>query len=408
MQIRSGALLLVALCAAGCGSGPASPPAPGVNLAEQTISIGVLNDETGPSAAIGRPWGAGLRILARQINAGGHGYLPPGWKIALVERDHAYDPARARSQFNEIRGQVLFIGTSFGTPNTLPLQPLLEKENLVAFPASLSSALHNSQFTPPVGPSYRVEVERALDWMAKQAGGAAKVRLGLVYQQDDYGADGLAAVTETAPRLGLAIVATRAYAAGQSDFSDIVVALKAAGATHVMLTTMPSATAPILSAAAQLQYEPVWVGNSPAWLDRFYDATLVPPAIFRNFYWANSFAYWGEDVPMMKGFLEAYEKYGRDSLPPDNYILAGYAAGLLEMQVLTRTIRSGDLTRAGFLRALRATRDYDTYGATAEPLDFTRFPYVTGTRTRILKPDFARRSWTVVGGYAEPGAGHPG
>lgn len=404
--MRQRALLPVLfLMLAACSRGAAPDSTPGVDLLSQTVSVGVLNDETGPVSAVGRPWGAGLRILARQINAGHSSYLPPGWKLNLVERDHAYDPRRSVALFGEIQKDVLFIATSFGTPNTLPLQPLLERSRIVAFPASLSSALHNSQYTPPIGPSYKVEVARALDWMTRPARKGQRVppvKLGLIYQKDEYGADGLAAVDTVAPALGIEVVSRQSYAAGQSEFGPIVAALKKAGATHVILTTMPSATAPILAAAEAQQYRPVWVGNSPAWLDRFYDATLVPPQIFANFYWANSFAYWGEDVPMMKGFLEAYERYGREVIPPDNYILAGYAAGLLEMQVLTRTIRSGDLTREGFLRALRATRDYDTYGAVAQPLDFTTFPYVTGTRSRILKPDFTTRSWIVAGDYAEP------
>lgn len=395
-----------ALVAAACSRSTAPPPAPGVDPDEQTIAIGLLNDESGPVSAIGRPWAAGLRVLARQVNEGHSAYLPEGWQIRLVERDHAYNSRRALQLFDEIQDKVLFIGTSFGTPNTLPLQPLLAKHQIVAFPASLSSNLHNFVYTPPVGPSYKVEVQRALDWMILQAGGAAKVKLGLVYQDDDYGADGNEAVIDAAPRLGLAVVARQTYVAGQSDYASVVAALKESGATHVMLTTMPSATAPILATAAQQGYAPVWVGNSPAWLDRFYDARLVPAAIFQKFYWANSFAYWGEDVPMMKPFLEAYEKYGREIVPPDNYIVAGYSAGLLEMQVLTRMIESHDLTRAGFLAALRSTRDYNTLGTTAEPLDFTRFPYVTGTQTRILKPDFTRHSWTVVGGWAAPSTLH--
>jgi ABC-type branched-subunit amino acid transport system substrate-binding protein len=169
-----------------------------------------------------------------------------------------------------------------------------------------------------------------------------------------------------------------------------------------MLTTVPSATAPILGVAAQLDYRPVWVGNGPSWIDRFFDATVVPPAIFQNFHWTTSFAFWGEKVPLMKPFLEAYEKYGREMAPPDYYILAAYAVGLVQMQALKRCIESGDVTRAGFLQALRTMKDYDTYGATAAPLDFTRLPYVTGTQTRILKPDFAKRSWTVVAPYAVP------
>jgi len=395
---------LLALAAAGCGDregqGPAA--APGVDLASHTISIGILNDESGPVAAIGRPWGTGLRVLAAQINAGGSGLLPEGWKVKLVERDHGYNPQRSVQLFNEIRDEVLFIGTSMGTPNTLPLRPLLARNRMVAFPASLSSKMAEFEYTPPIGPSYKLEVLRALDWMVQQAGGADRVRLGLVYQQDDYGADGHEAVAEAAPKLGISVVSQQAYAPGQPDYTAAVAALKDSGATHVMLTTVPSATAPILGVAAQLDYRPVWVGNSPSWIDRYFDAKVVPPAIFQNFYWVSSFTFWGENVPLMKPFIEAYEKYGRPAAPPDYYILASYAVGLIEMQALARCIESGDVTREGFLKALRAMRDYDTYGATAQPLDFTSFPYATGTQTRILKPDFGRKSWTVAAGYAAP------
>ena len=396
--------VMLALAMAGCGDREAQGPAavPGVDLAAKTISIGILNDESGPGAAIGRPWGTGLRVLAAQINAGGSGLLPEGWSIKLIERDHGYNPQRSVQLFNEIRDEVLFVGTSFGTPNTLPLRPLLERNQVVAFPASLSSKMAEFEYTPPIGPSYKLEVMRALDWMAQQAGGADKVKLGLVYQQDDYGADGRDAAAEAAPKLGIQVVSQQTYAPGQPDFTAVVAALKDSGATHVMMTTLPSATAPILGVAAQLDYRPVWVGNSPSWIDRYFDAKVVPPAIFQNFYWVSSFTFWGEDVPLMKPFLAAYEKFGRRVAPPDYYILASYAVGLIEMQALSRCIASGEVTRPGFMKALRAMKDYDTYGATAQPLDFTRFPYVTGTQTRILKPDFGKRSWAVIAGYAAP------
>jgi ABC-type branched-subunit amino acid transport system substrate-binding protein len=402
-------VLALALAAAACGDREAQGPAaaPGVDLASKTVSIGVLNDESGPVAAIGRPWGTGLRVLANQINAGGSGLLPEGWKIKLIERDHGYNPQRSVQLFNEIRDQVLFVGTSMGTPNTLPLRPLLERNRIVAFPASLSSKMAEFEYTPPIGPSYKAEVMRALDWMAQQAGGGDKVRLGLVYQQDDYGADGRDAAAEAAARLGMTLVTQQTYAPGQPDYTAVVAALKDSGATHVMLTTVPSATAPILGVAAQLDYKPVWVGNSPSWIDRFFDAKVVPPAIFANYHWVTSFTFWGENVPLMKPFLAAYEKFGREMAPPDYYILASYAVGLIEMQVLSRCIESGDVTREGFMKALRALKDYDTYGATAAPLDFTRFPYVTGTQTRILTPDFGKHSWTVAAGYAAPSSPQP-
>src|SRR5262245_52011291 len=53
----------------------------GIDLATKTIRLGVLNDESGPASAIGKPYAVGKRVLAAQINAGGSGLLPEGWKL---------------------------------------------------------------------------------------------------------------------------------------------------------------------------------------------------------------------------------------------------------------------------------------------------------------------------------------
>ena len=83
-------------------------------MATKTITIGTLNDESGPAAVIGKPFAVGKRILAEQVNAGGSGLLPEGWKVKLVEKDHGYNPAKAKDAYNELKNDVLFIGTSFG------------------------------------------------------------------------------------------------------------------------------------------------------------------------------------------------------------------------------------------------------------------------------------------------------
>lgn len=391
-----------ALSACGQGAPPGAAVSPGVDAQKKIIRIGMLNDESGPVAAIGRPWAAGKRVLQRQINAGGSGLLPDGWTLEYVERDHGYNPQRSVQLFNEIRDQVLFIGGSFGTPNTLPLRPLLQRNQIVAFPVSLSSKMAEFEFTPPLGPSYKIEVKRGLDWAIEQVGGTDRLKVGLIYQQDDYGLDGLEALTEAARLRGVSIVSQQTYSAGQADYTAVVTALKTSGATHVFMTAVPSATGPILGIAAQLNYKPVWIGNSPSWIDRFFDAKVVPSAIFDNFHWVQSVAFWGEDVPFMKSFLAAYEKFGQELAPPDIYLLQAYASGLTQMELLRRMIESGDLSRAGFLKVLRSFKDYDTQGVLAESPDFTQLPYRAGSQSRVLKPDFKKKSWIVAGGYATP------
>ena len=181
--------------------------------------------------------------------------------------------------FKEIKDSVLFIGTSFGTPNTLPLVNMLEADKIVAFPASLSSQMGASKYTVPLGPSYKVEAMRAVDFMVENAGSAGKVKAGIVYQQDDYGKDGLAGLKAAAEKAGVSVVAEQTIAPGQKDFGAVVKGLQDAGATHVLISVLPSASGPLLGTAAKLGYAPVWIGSTPAWVDAFFNAKVLPPAV---------------------------------------------------------------------------------------------------------------------------------
>jgi len=405
-------VLLLSLGVAGCGgetpvpTGPEGPEGPeevtlkvdkGVDLEKKVIKIGTLDDLSGPAATISKPFANGKRLLAARINAGGSGMLPEGWKVELIERDHGYNPTKSVAAYNEIKEDVLFIGTSFGTPNTLPLRPLLEQDGLAAFPASLSSQMAAHLHTPPLGPAYELEARRAADWIAATAGEDAK--LGIVYQKDDYGEDGLLGFKAGAAHHGMTIVSEQTIAAGQKDFAAVVIGLKGAGATHVMMTTLPSATGPILGTAAQLEYMPVWVGNTPAWIDKFFVPEVIPSVVFTNYHQMNGLPFWGEPVPGMDDFLKAWETHGTDMGDPDSYTVWSYIQGMVQIEAARRAIEGGDITRAGYMKALHSIDGWDA-GGMFQPLTLSGFPYVVGTKTRVLKPDFESKSWTVAADYA--------
>lgn len=376
-------------------------PLLGVDLDAKTVTIGALNDESGPAAAIGKPFTVGKQMIVEQVNAGNSGLLPAGWKLRLVERDHGYNPQRAVQLYNEIRERILFLATSFGTPNTLPLRPMLERDGVVAFPASLSSQMAEHVYTPPLGASYKLEARRAVDWVRAEAEDPAAIALGVVFQQDDYGQDGLEGVRAAAAHHDLNLVAEQAIAPGQQDFAAVISALQQAGATHVLLATLPSATGPILGTAAQLRYMPVWIGNTASWIDRFFNPEVIPAAVFTRFYWVTGMPFWGEDIPGMDTFLAAYENWGRERHAPDFYILTSYIQGLVQLEALSRAIDSGDLSREGYLAALRSVTAFDG-GGMIQPVDLSRFPYVTGSRTRILQPVMDEGTWRVAADFASP------
>lgn len=374
----------------------------GVDADEKVIKIGTLNDESGRAVLIGKPYAAGKRILAEQVNAGGSGILPEGWTVELVERDHGYNPQKSVQAYEDIKGDVLMIATSFGTPPTLPLVPKLEQDKMVAMPASLSSKMAESEFTPPVGAAYYFEAMRALDWAIEDAGGKDKVKAGIIYQNDDYGQDGIHGWEQAAEKLGVEIVAEQSVKPGQSDVTAPVKALQDAGANYVMLTVLPSSTGPVLGTAAQLKYMPKWIGNTAAWADLFYEHEKLPKDLFANFHLASGLPYWGEESEGMKQFLKAYENYGEES-PKDWYILLSYAQGLAALEVAKRAIEAGDITREGYLKQLHTISGWTANGM-MPAIDWSEAPYIVSTKTRILKPDFENRAFTVVADYADPRA----
>ncbi len=381
---------------------PAAATLRGVDMEKKVIRIGMLNDESGPAATIGKPFAIGKRILAAQVNAGASGFLPEGWTVELLEKDHGYNPGKAEAAYKEIKDQVLFIGTSFGTPNTLPLQPFLKQDNMVAFPASLSSAMASFELTPPVGASYSIEAMRAVDYAVENAGGAEKVKLAIVYQQDDFGKDGLAGLKKAAEHHKVTVVSEQAIAPGQKDFTAVVGALMKGGATHVLLTVLPSSTGPILGTAAKMKYMPNWMGQTPSWIDPFFAHPQLPAPLFSKFVWVTGATFWGEQVPGMDTFLTAFQTHaGAAGARPDFYTMMSYMQGRLALAVASQALEAEDISPAGYLKALRGIDGWNG-GGMVQPVSLKEFPYVTGITTRILKPDFEKKSWTVAADYASP------
>ncbi len=374
----------------------------GVDAEKKIIKIGALNDESGPAATIGKPYAIGKRILAAQVNAEGSEMLPDGWKVELVEKDHAYNPGNSVQAYREIKDDVLIVGTSFGTPNTLPLRQMLEQDKVLAFPASLSSKMAENEYTPPLAPPYFFEAMRAMDHAVESAGDPKAIKAGIIYQDDDYGKDGIYGWELAAEHHGVQIVSKQTIAAGQKDFAAVVTALKEAGATHVMLTALPSASGPILGTAAQLKYMPVWYGNTPTWIDLFYNEKVIPPAVFTNFHLVTGVPFWGEDVPGMKEFIAAFEKHRTsEDVQPDFYILLSYLQGLSQIEAAKKAIENGDITREGFIKAFHEMDAFNGNGM-MQPVNFTKVPYLVGDKVRVMKPDFEKKSWTVVSDYAAP------
>src|SRR2546430_2433536 len=128
--------------------------------------------------------------------------------------------------------------------------------------ATLSSALAREKYLVLVGTPYRLQVENAFDYIVNKLG-VQSPATGIIYQNDEYGQDGLTGYKEAVTAYHLNDVGQAAYAPTDTSFAAQVLQMKAANAKYVFLTTLPTVTAGIIGTAAKLGYFPQWILQSP-------------------------------------------------------------------------------------------------------------------------------------------------
>jgi ABC-type branched-subunit amino acid transport system substrate-binding protein len=369
----------VALLAAGvsaCGTGDSSSTTssaggkaanvqggPGVDLAAKTISIGDINALSGPAAPLGSAVAAGHRAFFEGLNA--HGGID-GWKVKLIVKDSGYKPQEHVQLYNELQPSVAILN-SFGSPTTKAIQPQVDQQKIVTFPASFDSLWGADAVMAPVGAPYSVDIANVLDYYTQS--GAKKPNIGIVYQNDEYGADGLRGFKAAKSALGFADAGEQSFNAGDTSFTAQVQKLKAAGADAVVVVALPSATGPIVGTAATLGFHPQWILQGPAFLEQLItkDGNVGSPptpvaAALKGALVTSFAAPWGDaQTPGMKELVADHDAYSA-KLPPSIYFTLAYAQGRVQAAILRKAIRSGNLTRAGILAAKQNLGTVDLRG----------------------------------------------
>lgn len=340
-----------ALCAALLAA--CAPEQGSDGVPDHVIRVGMIVDLTGPLAFPGQEISAGAEMYFRDVNDRGGVH---GRKIELIVEDDGYQPPRTVAAFRklaDVDGILCLLG-NIGTATTMAIMPMLEREGIPLFaPNSFSSTLytppHRYVFTMPL--SYPAQSWVMAQWIANSPG-AAEARLGVIYQDDDFGRDGLEGLRDAAAHYGLRIVGEEAHARGAVDFSSTVLNLKRADPTHVILWTLLRETASVLQEAHQLGWKPHFFVNNTAAGNRVVE--LAPEALSNTN--ALFVTNWDPSSPEMRPYLELLKQHapGRE---PAYYHVAGFteAQGLVE--ALERAGR--DLTREKFVEAAETFDEWD-------------------------------------------------
>lgn len=398
------ALATILLALSGCASStPTSSPSglkagPGVDVTNKTITLGILSPYSGPVAdPIGKPLARGVEVFFNSINDNGG---IDGYKVQFLREDTQYSPQIEVQLYNQIHNQVLMIADSLGTPTTFAIKDQATADHMLVSAATLSSALAREKYLILLGTPYRLQVENAFDYVVKQQG-VQNPPVGIIYQNDEYGQDGLTGFKEAVNFYHLHDVGEATYALTDKDYTAQVSQLKQAGAKYVFLTSLPTVTAGIIGTAYKLGYNPQWILQSPA----FAQALLAVPglgALMSRAWLVSQGATWGDTTqPGMAQLLKDVAKYAPDQ-KPDGFFEFGYTESKITYAILKKALDNNDITRDGLFTAFESLKNVDlggllppvTYGSSPNDRVPTRDSIVfqidptQPTGIKPLSPDF--------------------
>lgn len=342
---------VMALLAAACGgddesAGGGDDVETGPGVEDDTIRVAVLNDFSGPIATIGTPAAVGAEIYFDELNEQG-GVC--GRQVEVVRRDTQYDAQQAVQAYREVSGDVAFVTQLLGTSTVLALADAVERDNMPTLAGTLAASVIELPNLYVYLTPFALEAINGIAWAAEnEAGDDEQLDLGVIYQGDAYGEEGLAAAEYTAEQLdNVEIVAAESYAVTDESFTAQVTAMEEAGAEVVYLHATPAQTAGVLGVAAQQGYDALFIGNSST-----YATALVEPLgeLLDSYRVVTSAANWGDESPEMDELMAAREEYAPDT-EPDNFMVVGWISGKITELALTEACENGDLTRDGIAEA---------------------------------------------------------
>ena len=353
-----------------------------VNANNGCIYLGIISDLTvGPFKALAVPITDAQKAFWQRVNkAGGIG----GYDIDVTTyiRDNKYNPETHNQVYQEIKGKVLALAQTLGSPTTAAIINDLKSNSIVAAPASWTSGWAFDDVIVESGANYCVESMNAIDYAVDEL----KVKnVMAVHYPGDYGDDAAGGAKLGAQARGLAFteVKTDPGVDKQAAAINEVVTKKP---DLVILTTAPAEAATIIGQSAARGYTGHFIGTSPSWNPGLISSPAAP-AIKALYLQSAPWDAWGTDTPGHKAMREAI---GTSVTPNDGYT-AGWVWSYPLKAALTKAVANKDLTREGLLKAVKSLDKVDYEGMLpAGSGNYAAGPDAGQVRvTAIYKPDDA-------------------
>ena len=284
----------------------------GPGVTDTSIKIGNTCFYSGPAssyATVGKCEAAYFKMINDQGGVNGR-------KIIFLSYDDAYSPPKTVEQTRRLVEQdgVLLMLNPLGTPTNTAIQKYLNQKKVpqlfVATGASKWDDPKHFPWTIGWQPSYLSEGHAYAAYILGERPGA---KVGVLYQNDDFGKDYLRGVTEgLGAKADRMLAYTASYETNDTTVNSQVIEMKAKGVDAFVNTAIPKFAAQAIRKAVEINWQPLHIlsgiGHSVA-------ATLKPAGlenakgIVSDFFLKDPTDPQWQDDPGYKDWLAFMDKY---------------------------------------------------------------------------------------------------
>lgn len=351
LALTSAVLAVAAMTASSLPAQAASDP----GVTASSIKLGITVPMTGIASPGYNKIPGAMKAYFDYVNANGG---VNGRKITLVIKDDQYIPTTAVAKANELilRDKVFALVGTLGTASTkaISASTQLAKRGIpslfvnTGFSGFADAKAYPTTFS--ILPSYQMEAKIMGKFLKDKY---ADKKIGLIYQDDDFGRDALAGFKQA----GVTFTTAIPYASGSQSLpatgAGWISKLKAAGTEVTVLFGVSSASTAALANAYAAGYKTQWVLGSVGG-----DATTIAAtnkAYVPLLYGAKGFSFAPAPTDSTDEYIKLFQSIYSAAQPTqtfDNNVVAGMSNAFLAVQALQAT--GPNLTRAGLIKTIEA------------------------------------------------------
>lgn len=352
----------------------------GNGVTDDTITLGVMADLSGPFAANDTKITNAEQLYFEQVNADG-GICGRDVEVKVV--DHGYDGQKATVGYSKLSTEVAGMLQVFGAAMNAALLPKYAEDDLLVWPASADRALLSSKNILGSGATYDLEIINLLEyWLDNDIikPGDTITHLAIVggYADSSFAGSSYVAKLRDLDVKQVTLQPT------DHDLTAQVAAAKAAGST-ALLVSGSAAQVSAVAVAAEGSGLDVPIGiNGAGWsIDNLKGTSKA--SVEKNVWVSQGWASPSDPIDVVTDFVTAYQAKFPDE-PIDGNVMIGLVSGTVYDRVLKAACENKDLTPAGLLTA-RSGLDAVDSGGVVPPLDYTKAGKPSASATAVYRPD---------------------